>query len=433
MSTLKDFLKVYWPLALIALLTLIIALSWMKPAPPREIVFASGSSGGAYYAYGERYQRLLGEEGVDVILLETKGSVDNLRLLENGEADVALIQGGIATKSDAETMRSLGGLFYEPLWVFVMADYPAASFADLKQARIAIGPEGSGTRMLARQMHAEWGAGWRDPPSPLGGRAAADALLAGDIDAAMFSAAPDASYVKQLLRSSQVRLLPFPRAPALSRRSPALAPVTLLQGVVDIGANVPAQDTALIAPVAQLGIREDLHPALQSLLLSAAEAIHSDTSLLAPAGTFPDPALTDLPVTKEARRYYRNGPSALRRYFSFSMASFLERAWVLAIPLLTLMFPLVRAAPPIYRWRVRRKIYVWYAALRDLEMKGRGTASATELQSVRRELEQMQEETSVLEVPLSYNDDLYRLRSHIRFVMQILNFDDTHDEADLID
>ena len=162
-------------------------------------------------------------------------------------------------------------------------------------------------------------------------------------------------------------------------------------------------------------------------------AIHSDTGLLAPAGSFPASDLTDLPVTQEARRYYRNGPSALRRYFSFGMANFLERSWVLAIPLLTLLFPLVRAAPPIYRWRVRRKIYVWYADLRELEMKGRSADDPSERQAVRRELEKMQAETSALEVPLSYNDDLYRLRSHIRFVMQMLEFEDPLGAADLID
>ncbi len=433
MSAVKDFMKVYWPLALIALLTLIIALSWMKPGPPRHIVFASGGEGGAYYAYAQRYQRLLAEEGVEVTVLETRGSVDNLRLLESGEADVALIQGGIATQGDAESMRSLGGLFFEPLWVFVAADYPASDFASLRNARLAIGPEGSGTRRLALQMQAEWGGQWTGMASPLGGRQAANALLAGELDAVMFSASTEASYISELLRSHKVRLIEFARAPALARRTPALAPVTLLRGVVDIGADIPAQNIQLIAPVAQLGIGKDLHPALQSLLLDAAVAIHSDTSLLAPAGSFPASDLTDLPVTQEARRYYRNGPSALRRYFSFGVANFLERSWVLAIPLLTLLFPLVRAAPPIYRWRVRRKIYVWYADLRELEMKGRSTDDPSERQKVRRELEKMQAETSALEVPLSYNDDLYRLRSHIRFVMQILDFEDPHGAADLID
>jgi hypothetical protein len=330
-------------------------------------------------------------------------------------------------------MHSLGGLFQEPLWVFVRIDIEADDFGDLKQSRVAIGASGSGTRALAMDIRNEWGSGWStEAGNPMSGMAAADALLAGELDAVVYAASIEAPYITRLLNEPTVRLLPFARASALSRRAPALAPVTLLRGVVDVGADIPSADVPMIAPIAQLGVRNDLHPAIQALLLDAAMSIHSEGSLLARASTFPDPTLTDLPLSKEARRYYQNGPTTLRRWFSFSTANFLDRAWVLLIPLLTLMIPLARVAPPIYRWRVRRKIYVWYSDLREIETKGHEAKSAEARNSVRRELEKLQQETAAVEVPLSYNDDLYRLRSHIRFVLQILDFEDKHGEADLV-
>jgi TRAP transporter TAXI family solute receptor len=420
-SGLRDFLKIYWPLIALAALGLIVAFALMDPAPPKKIRFAAGSPGGAYHIYAERYQRLLEEQGVKVELVDTAGSVENLRLLDEGEIDVALVQGGLATEHDREVLHSLGGLFPEPFWVFVQAGDDVSAFGDLRAYRFAIGGEGSGTRSLALALQGEFGGNW--PPQAqltLSGNEAADALRAGTVDAVAFAASVDAPYVQELLRAPGIRLLPFERAPALARRQAALTAVTLLRGVVDIGADIPSSDVPLVAPVAQLAIRKDLHPAIEALLIDSAAAIHSDGSLLSAAGRWPDADATDLPVSRQARRYYQNGPSFLRRYFSFDVANFLDRAWVLAIPLLTLLFPLVRAAPPLYRWRVRRKIYVWYKDIRELEARGRASPTPAERARILAELVDLQEEIGTMDVPLSYTDDLYRLRSHVEFVKQLV-------------
>ncbi|KJS38694.1 MAG: TRAP ABC transporter substrate-binding protein [Hyphomonas sp. BRH_c22] len=417
----KDFLKIYWPLVLVAIGGLVLTLMLMDPAPPKTIRFAAGAPGGAYYAYAERYQRLLAEEDVTVELIQTAGSVENLRLLDEGQADVALVQGGLATRGDAEKLRSLGGLFHEPFWVFVRDETGATQYGQLRNKRLAIGPVGSGTRLLAIELQEEFDGVWPDAArNTLSGTAAAEALIAGQLDAAAFSASPDAPYVQTLLRAPGISLMPFERAEALSRRQPALAAVTLLRGVVDIGADLPAHDIPLVAPVAQLVVDKSMHPAIEALLVDAAAAVHQDGSLLARAGTFPDPDATDLPVSRQAERYYENGPSFLRRYFSFDVANFLDRAWILAIPLLTLLFPLVRAAPPIYRWRVRRKIYIWYKDLRDLEARGRSMPTKEERVAITDELEDLQAEIGELDVPLSYTDDLYRLRNHVEFVKHLV-------------
>ncbi|MEQ8301375.1 MAG: TAXI family TRAP transporter solute-binding subunit [Hyphomonas sp.] len=417
----KDFLKIYWPLVLVAIGGLVLTLVLMDPAPPKTIRFAAGSPGGAYYAYAERYQRLLAEEDISVELVQTAGSVENLRLLDEGQVDVALVQGGLATRGDAEKLRSLGGLFHEPFWVFVRDEVGATEYGQLRGKRLAIGPVGSGSRLLGIELQDEFDGVWPETSrNSLSGTAAAGALIEGKLDAAAFAASPDAPYVQTLLRAPGISLMPFERAEALSRRQPALAAVTLLRGVVDIGADLPAHDIPLVAPVAQLVVDKSLHPAIEALLVDAASAIHQDGSLLARAGTFPDADATDLPVSRQVVRYYENGPSFLRRYFSFDVANFLDRAWILAIPLLTLLFPLVRVAPPIYRWRVRRKIYIWYKDLRDLEARGRSMPTKEERVAITDELEDLQAEIGELDVPLSYTDDLYRLRNHVEFVKHLV-------------
>nr|WP_070961086.1 TAXI family TRAP transporter solute-binding subunit [Hyphomonas sp. Mor2] len=417
-----DALKTYGPIALVVLVVLIIAMRFVAPPPPMDIRFAAGGADGEYYAIAERYAEALSEHGIRVEVLETKGTIENYALLQAGEADVALLQGGLASDEAREHLDSLGGMFAEPFWIFRRADQLSAlatDFGDLETVRIAAGPDGSGTRAMTERLQAEWGGEW-EAIVPLSGSDAAQALLEGEVEAAVFTAGVNASYVQALLNNPDTRLIDMRRAKGLSMRDDALAPLTLFDGVVDMDRDIPAGDVLLISAIAQLGVDKDLHPALQSVLLEAAESIHSGGSILTRADTFPDQTRTDLPLSDEARRYYRNGPTFLRRYFSFGWANFLERAWVFLIPLIALAIPLVQMAPPVYRWRIRRKIYIWYNDLHDLERRGFEAKSDEERQSVLSEIQALQHEVGQVDVPVSYNDELYHLRSHINFVEALI-------------
>lgn len=418
----KDALKVYGPLAALILVLLIITMRFVAPPPPMELRFAAGGADGQYYALAQRYAYDLARHGIDVEVLETKGTVENYQLLKSGEADVALLQGGLADEESREALRSLGGMFAEPFWIFSRSDQLSllsSDFGDLENVRIAGGPVGSGTRAMTERLQAEWGGEWLDIV-PLSGSDAVDALLAEEVEAAVFTASVDARYVQELLTTPNVRLIGMRRAKGLSMRDDALAPLTLYDGVVDMDRDIPAGDVELISAIAQLGVDKDLHPALQSVLLEAAEGIHNGGSILTRAKTFPDETRTDLPLSEEARRYYRNGPTFLRRYFTFAWANFLERAWVFLIPLLALLIPLVQMAPPVYRWRIRRKIYVWYNDLHDLERRGFEAKSDTERAAILSEIQALQHEVGRVDVPVSYNDELYHLRSHINFVEALI-------------
>lgn len=419
---LKNILKYFAAPAVVTLIAFIVALNFMGPPPPKTIVFAAGQPGGAYYSIAESYRDILAEYDVEVVIRESQGSVENLSLLQTDEADVALIQAGIAGDAPPENLRALGAVMFEPLWVFVRRDTAAVTLGDLQGLRVSIGSEGSGTRAMMVLMGREWGVEWSGAAAQ--GLTSSDAvagLQAGTLDGAAFVASPRAGYIAALMSDPEIMLLPFDRAPALARRLPYLAPTELYRGAIDVGEDLPREDVPLIATTAMLVVDEDTHPAIQAILLDAAHEIHRRGSLLNAPGAFPNRDLVDLPISDEAERYYERGPSALRRIFPFGVANFLERAWVLAIPLLTLMIPLVRIAPPLYRWRVRRKIYVWYRDLRDLEALGRKAERASERREVKRKLAEIQAETGRLEVPLSYTDDLYRLRNHIAFVIDLMD------------
>jgi TRAP transporter TAXI family solute receptor len=418
---LRDLLRVYGLPILVIVVGVIVALQFVEPPPPRRVVVAGGGAGGAYALTAQHYAETLRAQKIEVEVLTTAGSVDNLARVKAGEADIGIVQTGLAADLGADGVKSLGAMFFEPLWVFHRASVPVADLRDLRGRRVAIGAEGSGVRVLASVLLEEAGVTAADFASaPLSGADAAASLRAGEIDVAMVVAGPTADWIAALMADPAVSLLSMRRAPALARRHSYLDEVVLYAGVLDPARGLPAEDVKLIAPAAQLVVRDGLHPAIQSLLMDAALAEHGDGTLLTEPGQFPTPVLSDLPISREAERYYENGPSFLRRIFPYAVANFLERAWVLAIPLVTLLIPLIRAAPPLYRWRIRRKIYVWYRDLRDYEAAGRTASTPEERTEVRNKLSDLQAQTGEVQVPLSYTDDLYRLRAHIRFVSELI-------------
>jgi hypothetical protein len=93
---------------------------------------------------------------------------------------------------------------------------------------------------------------------------------------------------------------------------------------------------------------------------------------------------------------------------------------VLLIPLLTLLIPLARLAPPAYRWQVRGRIFNKYKELRRIERNLRDNEDRAARAAVVAELEKLQQEAEALKVPASYADILYNLRQHIRFVREIV-------------
>ena len=224
-----------------------------------------------------------------------------------------------------------------------------------------------------------------------------------------------------MIRLVWVELVSFARADAYERRHRYLSAITLPRGVIDLEQDAPAEDVRLVAPAAALVAREDLHPAIQSLLIQAAGDIYRRGDVIAAPGQFPSPNFVSFPLSVEAERYYdRGGPSFLRSFLPFWAANLVDRLWVLAIPAATLLYPLIKSAPPIYRWQVQRRIIRWYKDLRELEREGRAAKDAATRTRVRARLREILDEVIALDVPLPYNDDAYRLRMHIRLVDDLI-------------
>jgi uncharacterized protein len=404
--------------ALAALGLLALIFQFIGPAPPRSVIIAGGAAGGAYAMAAEELAGALREVGVEATVLPTAGSAENIARLtatDETRVDIALVQSGLG--AGVEGVASLGALYPEPIWLFARASFTAPDVQGLRGLRVAAGAVGSGARVLAERLLADNAV---DPASltliPLGGQDAVTALQEGRADAAFVVASPRAAWVQALMADPQLTLVPFDRAPAYERRMPHLTAVILRRGVLNPAQDIPSRDVPLLAASAQLAVRADLHPAIQSVLLEAAQLRFSGGDALTAPGQFPNPHAVDLPISDEAERYYQNGASTLRRYLPYWAANLIQRAWMVLLPALVLISPLVRSAPPVYRWRTRRKIYLWYRDLKDLEARARAANDPMEKDHVRAGFAALDHEVARITVPDSYTDELYRLREHIAFV-----------------
>ena len=411
----------------LVLLGFLIAYQFVQPAPPSSLVLGTGSEGGAYFAFGKRYRHILARDHVDLVLQPSSGSIDNLDALVSGEVDVAFIQGGVASRPPQEGLHALASLFREPLWVFLRTEFldegkTPTRLRELRDRRLAIGADGSGTQQVVLDLLINNGIGPADATIlKIGGGDAVRALKDGDVDAAFFVASPEAAIIRNLLDDPRLVLMSFERADAYLQNYRFLTSVTLAEGAVDLRNNRPPSDIVLLAPVASLVARSDLHPALVDILLEAAKEVHRNGNLFTAEDRFPATDHLDFPLHEEAGRYLSRGPSFLQQYLPFWGANLVDRMAVLLIPALTLLLPMLRVLPPVMDWNTRRRVCRYYSELVEIETQAEAGLTIEAYRGLCTLLDRIEAKVTRLQVPTSRMDLVYTLRMHINLIREKLS------------
>ncbi|QSI32308.1 C4-dicarboxylate ABC transporter substrate-binding protein [Variovorax sp. RKNM96] len=421
--SIRDLIASAGPIIFLVIGLLIAAYWYLQPQPPKHVTLATGPTGSAYAEFGKRYATALKANGITVELKPTSGSSENLELLRKGGADVGFVRGGSADPvADEEAgLSSLGSLFFEPIWLFYRADSALkvdkktgtlTSLTQLRGLRVNVDMPGSGLPEIMERLFKANRLGPDDVLlSNLEQAAAAEALQAGLLDAIVLSSAPQSPQVQRLLRAGDIKLMDFGQADAYSRRFPFLSAVTLPRGVVDLSKDLPPSDVSLLAATTSLLSREETHPALRQLFAQSAQTVHSGAGWFNRARDFPNTRTSELPVSPEGDRAINGTPPFWQRYLPFWASNLVERMWLVLGGLLVLMLPLSRVIPPLYQFRVRRRVFRWYARLRDIE--GKVDARTGDRDTLLKELDDLDRVVNKVAVPLSYADELYALRNNI--------------------
>ncbi len=340
-------------------------------------------------------------------------------MLRAREVDLALVQGGIADPARDAGLESLGAVFNEPVWIFLRAASGIQRVSDLRGRRVAIGPEGSGTRVLALALLAANEIGPLDiEPLPLTGPAAAEALLSGAADAAILVSARITGAVATLMRAAPaVRLVDVAeRADAYGVKLPFLSTVRLPQGGLSLAADLPEQPVTLLAPVASVVAHRDIHPQVVSLLVGIMQEVHRPRTLFSAEGAFPNALAQDLPVNADAERYYARGRTALQRWLPFWVAVWVERLLFVLLPVIGLAVPLIRFGPSLYAWQMEGRVWRHYDTLRRIEAEAEQARDDAARAALRQRLEALEGRVARLSLPVTYRRHLFALRRDIAYV-----------------
>jgi TRAP transporter TAXI family solute receptor len=396
-----------------------IALGVFFPAPPRQITVAGSFEGGHFESLALRYKDILAQDHVRVNVRTTEGSVENLKLLNDPRSgvQVAFMQEGITDGEQVPDLLSLGRIDYQVLWLFHPADETFNDFSLLKGKRVALGPMGSGTRVVAEKILEVSGVHSGNTTllslTPLD---AARALNEGAVDALFISFAVDSPILRRLLENPQYRLLDITDAEALTRIFPFLSRLVLPRGAIDYARKIPASDVTLIATTNVVLVRKEIHPAIIDLLVQAMQKVHGAPGIFQRTGEFPLQTDPEFPIADEAIDFYRNGPSFLNRYLPFWVTNYAKRSIAFLIAMLAIIIPLFTYVPQLSKWFVGYRLRALYRRLRAIEARLQKSTTADDLFALEDQLETLDHETAAIRVPIRHSDLFFAIKSHLHLV-----------------
>lgn len=422
MHSLKKYIYNPFAIALsfLVLLVLVFTVLWILiPPPPKVIEMATGFPSGLYYQFGERLKKELASDGVNLEVKATGGTIDNLALLSDPKSGVhyAMIQGGVADVSQYPHLVSIAGMFYEPIWVW----YRETAFKNeggrlqvlgqLKGKRVAIGNEGSGTLALSTALLRISGISEKEiDAEKLKPDQAIAKLNNGELDAVFIVAAAEAPVLEKFYKIPGIRLMNFDQADAYTRNLPYLSKVIVPRGLLSIQYDLPRQDIQVVAPTATLVTKNNVSPAMISLLLGASYDILKSYSRLQKAGEFPSSLGMDFPLHVDAEIYLKDGPSFLHRHLPFWTAVWVGRFVKIVIPLIVIFVPLFTYIPSAKNFLLRLKLAQVYAELRDLEKN----AFNPDLKDRNlKDLDNIEKRVNNIKVSMMDSKELYDLKGHV--------------------
>lgn len=243
---------------------------------------------------------------LDIEVIPTGGSSDNVRRLADGKLDLALVPSDAVSR---ENVALIAALYPDLFQILVRPELGIASVRDLEGRRIAVPPVGTTENRAFWLLASQYGL----PPErievvPLGDKAAGEAITAGKVDAIFGLRGPRNEQFRFLVNGLGLTVLPIDQAAAMQLRQPAFRAASLPKGAYRGTPPVPETDLPTVAVdrllLARAGLPEDVVHGITRLLFEN----RRELTLRTPLATFihqPDmESGTMLPVHAGALAYF---------------------------------------------------------------------------------------------------------------------------------
>lgn len=397
---------------------------------PGDFTIATGDPKGNYHKMGLIYKKELENKGVKVNLVTTKGSLDNLALLNNQEVDMAFLQNNLINNKDTyEHIKGIASLYNEPIFVFYRKDLNINLLSQLKNKRVALGAKGSGTFFLSKQLLQINGLNENDVKgeyiSPF---ESAQKLSNGDIDAAFIVSGVDTDIIKSLIFNDKISLFNFSNYKAYKYHSLNLNKLTIPQGYYDIGKNIPEKEINLLTCFATLASKKDLSPKIIETLLIAIREVtqkeyHKSLSFESDNMSFPSDKFVDFELHSGAELFFKEGPSFLTQYFSYTVALLLSRLKFFLIPLIPFILIFIRVIPGIYNFRVGLIMKSKYRSLISLEKSVLNAKTKDDFAILTKKINELKQDMDLIsqKIPPQYQRNIYDWKMHMSLIENIVD------------
>ncbi|PZO34090.1 MAG: C4-dicarboxylate ABC transporter substrate-binding protein [Shackletoniella antarctica] len=283
-----------------------------------RLVLASGGSTGEYYAFSQAFAEVVARNHptIDLEVIETNGSVENMELIKDNAAQLALVQSDTPVQPP---VRAVALLFPEMFHLLARADAGIDSVADLRGKRVALMPENSGSYALFWPLAQHYGLTAETMTTlPMPADQASAALATGEVDALFRVITLGNPAVAELLQTDAIRLTAIDQVDALRLSLPYLNAQIIPKGTYNGGRPIPAADLPVVAVNALLVAHEDLPAKVVNALTST---LHQHRNEL--VAIYPRAAMIrldtsgdlGLPLHPGAEAFYRQGePEFLVEY-----------------------------------------------------------------------------------------------------------------------
>jgi TRAP-type uncharacterized transport system substrate-binding protein len=363
-----------------------------KVSTPPEFDLLAGPENSTFYRDAVRFQEILARDGVRINVIETRGSVDNVRrLLEAEEPTAAFVDAvgaieldergdSVAVGEEAESpldeLVSLGAIYLQPIWLFVRDDRDLGGLEELGDARLGVGPVGSTSRLLADLFLRNVSDDVLIDLVEIGGadevlesQEIIDALRSDRVLIALVVGQPQTGLVDRLLRAPGIRAAPVRRAEAYALHFHYLVPVRLPEGGHDLGDNVPAEDVHTLAASTELVVTGLFPAPLADLLLQATGEVHGEASVFTERDAFPNPDMVSIALSTSAARYYESGPPLLRTVLPFQLATWIDRFIMVVVAFGSIAIALFSVLPRLVEMHLGRQLQAAYRRMEDVEKR----------------------------------------------------------------